>query len=95
MATLTARLDKLETLASPKAPQLFIFIARRAGTETTGEDSIIGIHADGDRLPALQRQHGETVDALTDRARALITGGGVVVVHYMREPVPCTGKLLR
>ena len=88
MATLTARLDKLETLASPKAPQLFIFIARRTGTETTGEDSIIGIHADGDRLPALQRQHGETVDALTDRARLLIRGGGVVVVHYKRGPVP-------
>lgn len=94
MATLTARLDKLETLAKPIALQLLLFLVRQAGTETTGEDAITGIHADGDRLPALQRQHGETVDSLTDRARLLIRGGGVVVVHYMRELVPCTGKLI-
>ena len=89
MATLTARLDKLETLANPKAPQLILFLVRQAGTELAGDDSITGIRGDGDRLPALQRQQGETVDALTDRARALITGGGVVVVHYTREPVLC------
>ena len=88
MATLTARLDKLETLANPKAPQLILFLVRQAGTESAGDDSITGIRGDGDRLPGLQRQQGETVDALTDRARALITGGGVVVVHYMRDPVP-------
>ena len=88
MATLTARLDKLETLANPKAPQLLLFLVRQAGTESGGDDLITGIHADGDRLPALQRQHGETVDALTDRARALIAGGGVVVVHYKRDPAP-------
>ena len=88
MATLTARLDKLETLANPKAPQLILFLVRQAGTELAGDDSITGIRGDGDRLPALQRQQGETVDALTDRARALITGGGVVGVHYTRDPVP-------
>ena len=88
MATLTARLDKLETLANPKAPQLILFLVRQAGTELGGDDSITGIRGDGDRLPALQRQQGETVDALTDRARALIIGGGVVGVHYTRDPVP-------
>ncbi len=88
MATLTARLDKLETLANPKAPQLILFLVRQDGTELEGDDSITGIRGDGDRLPALQRQYGETVEALTDRARALITGGGVVGVYYMREPVP-------
>ena len=88
MATLTARLDKLETLAKPKAPLLILLLERQAGTELGGDDSITGIRGDGDRLPALQRQHGEAVEALTDRARALITGGGVVVVHYMRGPVP-------
>ncbi len=88
MATLTARLDKLETLANPIAPLLLLFLVRQAGTESEGEDSIAGIRADGGRLPALHRQQGETVDALTDRARALITGGGVVFVHYMREPLP-------
>ena len=85
MATLTARLDKLETLANPKAPQLLLCLVRQAGTESGGDDLITGIRGDGDRLPALQRQHGETVDALTDRARAMITGGGVVIVHYMRD----------
>ncbi len=88
MATLTARLDKLETLANPKAPQLLLFLVRQAGTESEGEDSITGIRADGDRLPALQRQQGESVDDLTERARAMVTGGGVVIVHYMREPLP-------
>ena len=88
MATLTARLDKLETLANPIAPLLLLFLVRQAGTESDGDDSITGIRGDGDRLPALQRQQGETVEALTDRARALITGGGVVVVHYKRDPVP-------
>ena len=88
MATLTARLDKLETLANPKAPQLILFLVRQDGTELGGDDSITGIRGDGDRLPPLQREHGETVEALTDRARALITGGGVVGVYYMREPVP-------
>ena len=88
MKPLTARLDKLEALANPKAPQLLVFLVRQAGTESDGDDSITGIRGDGDRLPALQRQQGETVDALTDRARALITGGGVVFVHYMREPLP-------
>ena len=88
MATLTARLDKLETLANPKAPQLILFLVRQAGTELAGDDSITGIRGDGDRLPALQRQQGETVDALTDRARALITGGGVVGVHYTRDRLP-------
>ena len=85
MATLTARLDKLETLANPKAPQLLLFLVRQAGAESGGDDAITGIRADGDRLPALQRQHGETVEAMTERARAMITGGGVVVVHYMRD----------
>ena len=88
MKPLSARLDKLEALANPELPQLLLFLIRRAGTESDGDDSITGIRADGDRLPALQRQQGETVDALTDRARALITGGGVVFVHYMREPLP-------
>lgn len=78
MATLTARLDKLETLANPKTPQLLLFLVRQAGTESGGDDSITGIRGDGDRLPALQRQQGETVDALTDRARAM--AGGVCEV---------------
>ena len=84
MATLTALLDKLETIANPTAPQLLLCLLRQAGTESGGDDSITGIRSDGDRLPALKRQHGETVDALTDRARAMITGGGVVVVRYDR-----------
>ena len=68
MATLTARLDKLETLAKPKAPLLILLLARQAGTELGGDDSITGIRGDGDRLPALQRQQGETVDALIQTA---------------------------
>ena len=88
MATLTARLDKLETLANPIAPLLLLFLVRQAGTESDGDDSITGIRGDGDRLPALQRQQGESVDDLTERARGMITGGGVVFVHYMREPLP-------
>ena len=83
MATLTARLLALETL-TPTAPQLILFLVQRAGTESGGDDSITGIRGDGDRLPALQRQRGETVEALTDRARAMIAGGGVVVVHFRR-----------
>jgi hypothetical protein len=81
---LTARLDRLEELASPKTPPLLLFLLRQAGTES-GDESITGIRADGDRLPALQRQDGESVDQLTGRARAMITGGGVVIVHYSRE----------
>lgn len=88
MKPLSARLDKLETLANPKAPLLLLFLVRQAGTESECEDSITGICADGGRLPALQRQHGETVAAMTDRARLLIRGGGVVLVHYKRDPVP-------
>lgn len=85
MTTLCARLAALEALATPKAPQLLLFLARRAGGELEGADSITGIYADGDRLPALQRQRGESVEALSDRARAIIKGGGVVVVRYSRD----------
>ena len=88
MKPLSARLDRLEALANPELPQLLLFLIRRAGTESDGEDSITGIRADGDRLPALQRQQGESVEAMTDRARAMITGGGVVVVHYIRDTLP-------
>jgi hypothetical protein len=87
MATLSARLEKLETL-TPTAPQLLVFLVRQAGTESECDNSITGICGDGDRLPALHRQQGETVEALTNRARELITGGGVVVVHYLRDPLP-------
>ena len=88
MKPLSARLDKLEALANPELPQLLLFLIRQVGTESDGEDSITGIRADGDRLPALQRQQGESVEAMTDRARAMITGGGVMVVHYIRDPLP-------
>jgi hypothetical protein len=84
MKPLTARLDRLEELASPKTPSLLLFLRRQAGTES-GDELITGIRADGDRLPALQRQQGESVNELTDRARTMITGGGVVIVHYSRE----------
>lgn len=85
MATpsLNARLDKLETLAYPKVPQILLFLVQRAGTESIGDDSITGIYTDVDNLPALQRQQGESVDSMTDRARLLIRGGGVVVMRFL------------
>lgn len=86
---LSRRLLVLETLANPKAPSLLLFLMRRAGTEKTGEDDkITGIRADGSRLPALERLHGETVDGLTQRAKGMITGGGVTVIRYARDPAP-------
>ncbi len=87
MATLNARLEKLEMVANPKAPSLTLFLVRRAGSEKAGEDdAITGIKADGDRQ-GLYRLQGESVDALTDRARKLITGGSAVI-HYERHPAP-------
>ena len=53
MATLTARLDKLETLA-PTAPLLVLFLVQRAGTEAT--ETVTGIRFDDGRT--LQRQQG-------------------------------------
>ena len=52
---------------------------RQAGTESDDE-SIVGLRGDGDRVPALQRQHGESLDELTDRAKAMRTTGGVVIL---------------
>ncbi len=78
MATLTARLDKLETLANPKAPQLILFLVRQAGTESAGDDSITGIRFGDGRI--LLRQQGEGLDALQGRARAMIAGSGVVTL---------------
>ena len=89
MATLNARLERLELVANPKIPSLLLFLMRRAGTEKTGEDDkITGIRADGSRLPALERLHGESVDELTQRAKGMITGGGVTVIRYARDPAP-------
>lgn len=87
MATLNARLEKLELVANPKVPSLLLFLMRRAGTEKSGEDDkISGIRADGSR-PALTRLPGESVDGLTDRARRMIKGG-FAVIHYERHPAP-------
>jgi hypothetical protein len=87
MATLNARLEKLEMVANPKAPSLTLILVQRAGSEQDGEDDkITGNQADGCR-PALERLQGESVDGLTDRARKLITGG-FAVIHYARDPAP-------
>lgn len=87
MSTLKRRLEKLELVANPKTPSLTLILVRRAGSEQDGEDdAITGIKADGDR-PALDRLQGESVDALTDRARKLIKGG-FAVIHYERHPAP-------
>ena len=65
MATLTARLEKLESVANHKAPSLTLFLVRRAGSEKDGEDDkITGIRADGGR-PALERLQDESVDGPT------------------------------
>ena len=88
MTTLRVRLERLETVANPQAPSLTLFLVRRAGSEQDGEDDkITGIRADGSR-PALERLPGETVDGLTQRAKGMITGGGVTVIRYARDPAP-------
>lgn len=77
MATLSARLERLEILATPTEPLLILFLVQRAGTEAT--DTVTGIRFDDGRT--LQRQPGESLDALQGRAKAMITGGGVVVLR--------------
>lgn len=86
MATLNARLSALETIASPKLPRLLLFLVRHAGAQSGSHDTITGIRADGEHTNALQRQQGETVKELTDRARATIKGSGVLLVQYEHDP---------
>jgi hypothetical protein len=55
-------------------PQLLLFLVRQAGTEPD-DDSITGV-----RVPALQRQQGESLDDLTDSAKAMRSVGDVVIL---------------
>lgn len=60
----------------PTAPLLVLFLVQRAGTE--GTDTVTGIRFDDGRT--LPRQPGESLDTLQSRAKAMITGGGVVTL---------------
>ena len=74
MATLTALLDKLETIANPTAPQLLLCLLRQAGTESGGDDSITGIRSDGDRLPALKQAFVKEASGLSGELPRLLKG---------------------
>ena len=79
MATLSARLDKLESIATPEPSRLLVL-----GRTGKADSGVIGIHGGGPRLPGdVLRLPGETLEELQTRAAGMIKGPWPLLVHLM------------
>lgn len=79
MATLSARLEKLETIATPEPSRLLCL-----GRYDKSDDDVIGLHCGGPRLPSdVLRLPGETLEELQTRAAGMIRGPWSLLVGLM------------
>ncbi len=74
-----ARLDKLETIATPEPSRLLCL-----GRYEKSDDDVIGLHCGGPRLPSdVLRLPGESLEELQTRAAGMIKGPGPLLVGLM------------